>query len=112
MAQVYDIVNRLTNDKPVIKLGESKEFKVNNSKNSVILIKSLSEDKTLDDFEMMDKVIEAGIGKEGLDYVNSLDLTFKSYETIMNAIMAAITEQSLEEIEKMAEEETKKIKKK
>ena len=59
MAQVYDIVNRLTNDKPVIKLGEGKEFKVNNSKNSVILIKSLSEDKTLDDFEMMDKVIEA-----------------------------------------------------
>ncbi|WP_142414390.1 hypothetical protein [Hathewaya massiliensis] len=112
MAQVYDIVNRLTNDKPVIKLAEDKEFKVNNSKNSAILIKSLSEDTTLDEFEMMDKIIEAGIGKEGLEYINSLELSFKSYETIMNAIMAAISEQSLEEVEKIAEQEMKKLKKK
>ena len=112
MAQVYDIVNRLTNDKPVIRLAEGKEFKVNNSKNSAILIKALSEDKKLDEFEMIDKIIEAGIGKEGLEYINSLKLSLKSYETIMNAIMAAISEEKLEDIEKLAEQEIKKAKKK
>lgn len=112
MAQVYDIVSRLTNERPIIKLAEGKEFKVNNSKNTAILIKSLSEDPNLEEFEMMDKIVEAGLGKEALEYINSLDLSLKSYAIIMNAIMAAISEQSLEEVEKLAEQEMRKSNKK
>lgn len=112
MAQVYDITNRLTNDKPIIKIDEEHEYIVNNSKNTAILIKTLAEDPNLDEFEMMDKIVEAGLGKEALDYIDSLDLSLKSYGTVMNAIMAAISEQSLEEIEKAAEVEMKKLTKK
>lgn len=111
MAKVYDIINKLTNNKPIIKIDESHEYTVNNSKNSAILIKSIGEDKTLDDIERIDKLIEAGIGKEALDYVNSLDLSLSSYGTIVNAIMAAIGDRELEEVEEAAKEELKRFQK-
>ncbi|WP_102400208.1 hypothetical protein [Haloimpatiens massiliensis] len=112
MAKIYNIMDRLTNDKPEIKIDNEHVYKVNNSKNTAILIKSLSEDPKLEEFEMMDKIVEAGLGKEALEYINSLELSLKGYEAIMNAIMAAISEQDLEDIEKMAEQEMKKITKK
>ncbi|MBB6696246.1 hypothetical protein [Clostridium algidicarnis] len=110
MAQVYNIMNRLTNDKPIIKIDKDHEYTVNNSKNSAILIKSLTEDPSLDEFKMMDKIIEAGLGGEALSYINSLELSLKSYATVMNAIMAAISDESLEEIEKAADQEMKRSK--
>lgn len=112
MAKIYNIMDRLTNDKPEIKIDNEHVYKVNNSKNTAILIKSLSEDPKLEEFEMMDKIMEAGLGKEAVDYINSLDLSLKNYSTIMNAIMAAVSEQDLEDIEKMSEQEMKKITKK
>ncbi len=112
MAQIYNIMDRLTNDKPVIKIDKDHEYKVNNSKNQAIFIKQLSEDAKIDDFERMDKIIEASLGKEAIDYINTLDLSVKAYSTVINAIMAAISEISLEEVEKVAEQEMKNLKKK
>lgn len=112
MAQIYNIMDRLTNDKPVIKIDKDHEYKVNNSKNQAIFIKQLSEDVKIDDFERMDKIIEASLGKEAIDYINTLDLSVKAYSTVINAIMAAISEISLEEVEKVAEQEMKNLKKK
>lgn len=112
MAQIYNIMDRLTNDKPLIKIDKDHEYKVNNSKNQAIFIKQLSEDAKIDDFERMDKIIEASLGKEAIDYINTLDLSVKAYSTVINAIMAAISEISLEEVERVAEQEMKKLKKK
>ena len=112
MAQVYDIMSRLTNDKPVIKLAEGKEYKVSNSKNSVIFIKQLSVDPKLDDFERMDMIVEAALGKEALEYINTLDLSINNYSVIITAIMAAVSDQSLEEMENLQAQELKKVKKK
>lgn len=112
MAKIYNIMDRLTNDKPVIKLSEDKEFRVNNSKNQAIFIKQLSEDPKLDDFERMDMIVEAALGKEALEYINTLDLSVKAYGTVINTIMAAISELSLEEVEQVAGQKMKKIKKK
>ncbi|MBU3208688.1 hypothetical protein KPL28_03430 [Clostridium algidicarnis] len=112
MAQIYNIMDRLTNDKPVIKIDKDHEYKVNNSKNQAIFIKQLSEDTKIDDFERMDKIIEASLGKEAIDYINSLDLSVKAYSAVINAIMAAISEISLEEVERVAEQEMKNLKKK
>lgn len=112
MAKVYDIMSRLTNERPVIKIDEEHEYTVQNSKNTAIFIKQLSEDPKLEDFERMDAIVEAAIGKEALDYINSLKLPTKAWGTIINAIMAAIAELDLEEVEEAAEEQMKKIKKK
>lgn len=111
MGKVYDIMNRLTNSKPVIKLDNEHEYTVNNSKNQAIFIKQLSEDPKLDDFEKIDKVIEAGLGKEALDYINSLNLSVKASGTIVNAIMAAIGEVELEEVEQEAAKQAKNFRK-
>ncbi len=108
MGKVYDIMSRLTNNKPVVKIDEEHEYMVSNSKNQAIFIKQLSEDEKLDDFERMDKIIEAGLGKEALDYINGLDLSLVATGTIVNTIMAALNDMDLEEIEALAEEERSK----
>ena len=35
---MIDISKKLSNDKPVIKISEGKEYKINNSKNTMLLI--------------------------------------------------------------------------
>jgi hypothetical protein len=102
MGRVYNIMDRLTNNKPVIKIDEEHEYTVNNSKNQAIFIMELAKDEKLNDIERMDKVLEAGLGKEALDYINSLDLSLKATGVIISAIMAAISEVDIEEIEEEA----------
>ena len=63
----------------------------------------------MDDFEKIDKIIEAGIGKEALEYIDSLDLPIASYVVIVNVIMAAINDVSLEEIEEIEEIEEMEV---
>lgn len=111
MSKVYDIMSRLTNDKPVIKIDKEHEYVVNNSKNQAIFIKQLSEDTKLNDFERMDKIVEAALGKEAADYINSLNLSVKATATVINAIMAAISEMELEDVEKAAEKQMKNFRK-
>ena len=112
MAKVYDIVSRLKNEKPQIRITEDKIFTVYNSKNSVILMKGIAEDNKIDETQKIDMIIEAGLGKEALDLVDSLELPTKQLAIIVSAIMAAISEVELEEMEKLADEEVKKTKKK
>ena len=112
MAKVYDIVSRLKNEKPQIRITEDKIFTVYNSKNSVILMKGIAEDNKIDETQKIDMIIEAGLGKEALDLVDSLEVPTKQLAIIVSAIMAAISEVELEEMEKLADEEVKKTKKK
>lgn len=112
MAKVYDIVNRLKNEKPQIKLTEDHTFTINNSKNSAILMKGISEDKTIDDIAKIDMIIEAGIGKEAIKVVNKMDLSISELTTIVNAIMAGISDMELDDMEKAATDEAKKQRKK
>lgn len=112
MAKVYDIVSRLKNEKPQIRITEDKIFTVFNSKNSVIFMKGIAEDNKIDETQKIDMIIEAGLGKEALDLIDSLELPTKQLAIIVSAIMAAISEVELEEMEKLADEEVKKTKKK
>lgn len=111
MGKVYDIMSRLTNNKPTIKIDDKHEYTVNNSKNTAIFIKQTGEDTKLDDLKKMDIIIESALGKEALEYINSLDLSLKATGTIINAIMAAISEEDLEVIEEEAKKQQKKFRK-
>lgn len=111
MGKVYDIMSRLTNNKPTIKIDETHEYEVHNSKNTAIFIKQTGEDESLDDLKKMDIIIESGLGKEALEYINSLELSLKATGTIINAIMAAISEEDLEVIEEEAKKQQKKFRK-
>lgn len=107
MGKVYDIMSRLTNTKPVIKIDNEHEYVVGNSKNQAIFIKQISEDPKVDDFQRMDMIIEAALGKEALEYINSLSLSVVATGVIINAIMAALSDMDLEDVERAAEEEKK-----
>ena len=110
MSRAYDIAEKLKNGskKPTVKIDDTHTYEINTSKNVGILLKGLVEDTKIDEFKKIDKIIEAGIGKEALKYIDSLDLPMASYVTIVNVIMAAINDVSLEEIEEMEVESSNK----
>ena len=110
MSRAYDIAEKLKNGskKPTDKIDDTHTYEINTSKNVGILLKGLVEDTKIDEFKKIDKIIEAGIGKEALKYIDSLDLPMASYVTIVNVIMAAINDVSLEEIEEMEVESSNK----
>jgi predicted house-cleaning noncanonical NTP pyrophosphatase (MazG superfamily) len=106
VARVYDIVDRITNGnkKPTIKIDADHEFKINVSKNAAVAIKAYSDDKQLEDFDRLDKIILTALGREAFDYIESLELSMDQYVIIMNVIMAAISDMSLEEMENFSAE--------
>ena len=110
MSRAYDIAEKLKSEskKPTVKIDDTHTYEINTSKNVGILLKGLVEDTKIDEFEKIDKIIEAGIGKEALKYIDSLDLPMASYVTIVNVIMDAINDVSLEEIEEIEVESSNK----
>lgn len=117
MAKVYNIMDKLVNVRPTVKIDEEHEYKINNSKNNAVYIQSLfsnnkknkSKDKEINEFEALDKIIKASLGKEAFDYIESLDLSLEGYNLIVNTIMAGISNVELEEIEKMGKKEMERF---
>lgn len=110
MARVYDIISRLENgnQKPVVKIDEDHEFKINNSKAAAFRIMALAEDENIKENERLEGIIKVGLGEEAFNYIEGLELSMPNYNLIINAIMAAIGDVDIEEIE----EEAKKGKRK
>ena len=117
MAKVYDIMNKLVNVKPTVKIDEDHEYKINNTKNNAIYIQSLvkenkkKDDKKHDEMELINKIIKASLGKEAFEYIDSKgdEWSMSAYNAIINVIMAAISNVELEEIEEMSEKEAKRF---
>ena len=117
MAKVYNIMDKLVNVKPTVKIDEDHEYKINNSKNNAVYIQSLfssnnnkknrgkDKDKEINEFEALDKIIKASLGKEAFDYIERLDLSLEGYNLIVNAIMAGISNVELEELEEMGKKD-------
>lgn len=113
MARAYDIAERLinANKKSTVKIDEDHVYTINTSKNSAILMQAISKNESLSDYERIDQLIEAGLGKEALDYINSLELTTEAITVIINVIMAAVGDVSLEEAEEEAKKQAEKFRK-
>lgn len=117
MAKVYDIMNKLVNVKPTVKIDEDHEYKINNTKNNAIYIQSLvkenkkKDDKKQDEMELINKIIKASLGKEAFEYIDGKgdEWIMSAYNAIINVIMAAISNVELEEIEEMSEKEAKRF---
>lgn len=109
MARVYDIVEKIANgsQKPTIRIDADHEFKINNSFPAAIAIKAYGEDKTLDDMQKIKKILGTALDKEANKYIESLELGVSTYGDIVNVIMAAIGDISLEEMEELAERQKK-----
>lgn len=113
MARVYDIISRLENgnQKPVVKIDAEHEFKINNSKAAAFKLMALMDDNKVKESERLENTIKIGLGKEAFEYIESLGLSMPNYNLIINAIMAAIGDVDIEEIEAEAKKEKKKPRK-
>jgi hypothetical protein len=84
MAKTIDISGKLTNERPVLKLGEGKEYPIDNRKNTVLAIQS----KIDGEAEALDEVLELALGKDAVKEINESDITFEDYQTIFVATIA------------------------
>ncbi|MDF2804130.1 MAG: hypothetical protein K0S61_4033 [Anaerocolumna sp.] len=108
MGRYYDIAGRMDNSKSEVKIDEEHVFKINVDKSVGLKIDSIYKDDNLGNFEKMDQVIQVALGKEAFEYIETLKLNIPSYTVIVNAIMAALSDSDIEEVEKAAKEENKK----
>nr|UWG84466.1 MAG: hypothetical protein [Bacteriophage sp.] len=109
MSRIYDVAEKIksANEKPKIKIDDNHIYDINISKNVGIFLKGVVDDPEINEDEKMDKIIEAGLGKDALEYIKSLDKEYstKAYAIVINVIIAAISDMPLEEIEAMDEKE-------
>lgn len=94
-----DISNRLTNQKPKIKLADGKEYKINNSKNTMLLINQEMQINK-NELEAMDKAVKLALGEEAFKEIESMELSFADYKVLFIGIMAGVSDQSYEDVEK------------
>lgn len=101
----YDIIDRMkeANKKPEIQLDEEHTFKVNSSTSAVLMIQSIAKkQKDNENYSEIDGVydiIAVALGKEAVEYIKSQEYTFAALTIIVEAIMAAINNSTLEEVE-------------
>ncbi|BFH16502.1 hypothetical protein J6TS7_31070 [Paenibacillus dendritiformis] len=96
MAKTIDITSRLTNERPVLKLGEGKEYPIDNRKNTVLAIQAKMD---AGDGSNMDEVLEMMLGKEAVKEINESDISFADYQVIFIAALAGAMNQDYEVIE-------------
>lgn len=99
MAKHIDLTNKLSSEKPSIKIGET-EFTINDEKTNVLIMNQVMKDESLNSIERTDKMIEILLGKRQFKKLEDMKLSFKAYETIAFALMAAVNDEELEDVEK------------
>lgn len=87
--QFYDISNKLTRQKPVVKFEEGREFKINSTLKGAIAMQGLAESGK-EDLNTLREMVAIGIGVEGLAYVDSQEFTLTDWQTIVETISNAM----------------------
>lgn len=109
MAQVIDITGRITNELPIVRVTDNLVITVNNRKNTIMNMqamiseaqrKAAEMDGTFDELKMMRASMDMLAGKKAADEVEALDLPFPEYKLVYQAMMAAATGNSMEDVEK------------
>jgi len=100
LAKKIDISGRLTNERPILKLGEGLEFEVDNRKNTVFEMNALVESSESAEKDMFDQVFNLLLGKEATKKINDLDLSFENYQYVFMAAIATATGEEVETVEK------------
>ncbi|OCA99385.1 hypothetical protein [Clostridium beijerinckii] len=106
MGKRYNIVNKIMNakERAEIEIDEDHVFKINDSFAAAMMIKATMEDKKLNEEKQIEKVLGVAFKPDDIKYIKSLDLKLPGYVAIVNAVMAAIADVDLDEIEKKQED--------
>jgi hypothetical protein len=115
MAQIIDITKRITNELPMVKITDDIVVTVNNRKNTILNMQAMvqevqkkSKDGTFDEVGLMTKSLEMLIGAKATKEVEDMDLPLPEYKTVYQAVMAAATGSTLEEVEGRFQDTEKK----
>lgn len=110
MGRFYDISNRMDNSKADLKIDDEHIFKINRHMAVGLKINDIYKDDKLSEKERLEQTIKLALGKEAYEYIESLNLNQPSYEAIINVIMAAIGDITLEQLEEEGKKEKNKKK--
>ena len=99
MANSIDISAKLKKEPIKIKLTEDKEYEVDNSAETFVIVQDKLKDKEFI-IDVMYEVIEILMGKDALKEIKDMKLSVNGIESVIIGLMAAINEISYEEMEK------------
>lgn len=96
MSKIIDISAKLTNERPKLKLAEDKIYEIDDRKNTIILLNQKIQDADVNDINTIDEMISIVLGKEAAKEIDEMNLPMAAYQSIMIAIMAAVTGEDYE----------------
>lgn len=108
MSKIIDISAKLTNERPLLKLSEDKIYEIDDRKNNIILLNQKMQGEDLNDLLVMDEMIEIVLGEKAAKEINGMNLPIVAYQSIMIAIMAAVTGEEYEVAEARFLKESRK----
>lgn len=106
---IIDISSRITNELPMVKITEGLVVTVNNRKNTILNMQAMVNeatkkaqkgDGTFDETAVMDKSLNILIGEKATKEIGAMNLPIPEFKLIYQAIMAAATGSSMEDVEK------------
>lgn len=95
MSKVINITEKLSNEKPVIVIGE-KSYEVNDGLETVLKFEELVSESTA---ENMVKAIEISLGEHAVEELRIMKMNSSNYKVLATAILASMQGVSYEEIE-------------
>lgn len=96
MSKIIDISAKLTNERPKLKLAEDKIYEIDDRKNTIILLNQKMQDTDANDINAIDEMISVVLGEEAAKEIDEMNLPMATYQSIMIAIMAAVTGEDYE----------------
>lgn len=99
MSKIIDISAKLTNERPKLKLAEDKIYDIDDRKNTIIQLNQKMQDADLNDLNVIDDMIVTVLGEKAAKEINDMNLPIVAYQSILIAIMAAVTGEEYETAE-------------
>lgn len=96
MSKIIDISAKLTNERPKLKLAEDKIYEIDDRKNTIILLNQKIQDTDVNDVNAIDEMISVVLGEKAAKEIDEMNLPISAYQSIMIAIMAAVTGEDYE----------------
>ena len=107
MGKILDISSKLTNEPVFLHLGDGKDYKVDDSKNTVFKIMEMWDNDDVSEMKKLEKTVEIALGNKAYKEIEAMKLSMPNFRTVAMAVMATISGQSFEEFEARFHDETK-----
>jgi len=108
MSNIIDISGKITNELPIVKISDEILATVNNRKSVIMTMQLLVNEQQkkatesgegYDEFAFMGKILAMLVSPTVVKAIEKIDLPLPEYKLVYNAVMAAATGQTLEDME-------------